>query len=94
MKNNFIKIVGTPVLNELEFTRFSIFKQFLSYSEASGNFVKTNEISDLFLELNKEVTMFLRNNIGLGLAKYHPLPAVEVLSINKSLADLTKLMSL
>ena len=90
LKNNFLKIVETPALNELEFTRFSIFKQVLSYSESSGNFVKTNEISDLFLELNKEVTMFLRNNIGLGLAMYHPLPAVEVLSINKSLTDLTE----
>jgi hypothetical protein len=87
-KKKFQDILATPVKNEIEITKFSVFKGWLPYIERPSTFVKKNEFSDLFLELNKEVSMFLRKTIGFGLVNYGPLPEMEVISINTSLSDI------
>lgn len=65
--------------------RFSIrFGTFL-YSTSSPVFRRKRDIDNLFLEINKEITILMRKYFGVGLSKYGPLPSLEILLIDNSL---------
>ncbi|MFN0157090.1 MAG: hypothetical protein ACKVRP_03340 [Bacteroidota bacterium] len=66
--------------------RFSLRRGIQEWSYGSAVSVRMEEIDKLFMDINKHVVKFLRQNLGVGLSRFGPLPFVPVFRTNESLS--------
>lgn len=81
-KDRFRKIISEEVQNTYIAKPLSIFTSQWRTDGILASQVRQNELEELFLDLNREVVLLLRDYIGCGWAATGPLPSIHCFSCN------------
>jgi hypothetical protein len=76
-KSNFQKIISKGVENTFIVNKFSFFKKGWRSASILPSNIRQNELEELFLEMNREVVMLLREFVGRGWGFEGPLPSIQ-----------------
>lgn len=83
--NTLLKTIPCP---QSEISGFGLRRGITSIKTTPALRTRKAELEKLFLEINKDVVLLFRQNLGVGLSQFGPLPCVEILSTNISLKEI------